>query len=345
MHQGSGFTRREVSQELIFGYQSSIGIFPKTNIREGDPFGFTLGSNQDPNVQAKITAPDGIKNRFQPPHTAIHLMNTVSMNQLSTLRWSFEDDAEAYRRHGFSGIGIYRPKLEDFGVDRAIELLAEFQLEPTSLSWVGGFTGSDGRPYTEAVADGIQAIHDAAELGVESLIVLAGGRNNHIRNHARRTLCDALAEIAPVAEDYGVLLSLEPFHPGCGEEWSFVHDLRSTLEIVEIVGSPQLGMVLDTYHLGLDDEMLHWLPEIIPYLHLVQLGDARHTPLGEMNRCLLGQGTVPIEQILRRLIEYNYSGPFEVELIGEDVETFSYESILEHTRCFLEQTVGSVGQS
>ena len=295
--------------------------------------------------EAKSVTLARLHNCFLPPHTAIESMNTVSMNQLSTLRWSFEDDAEAYRRHGFSGIGIYRPKLEDFGIDRAIELLAEFQLEPTSLSWAGGFTGSDGRPYTDAVADGLQAIRDAAELGVESLIVLAGGRNHHIRNHARRTLCDALAEIAPAAEDHGILLSIEPFHPGCGEEWSFVNDLKSTLEVIEIVGSPQLGMVLDTYHLGLDEEMLHWLPEMIPYLHLVQLGDARHTPLGEMNRCLLGQGGVPIEHILRRLIEYNYEGPLEVELIGEDVETFSYERILEHTRCFLEQTVGSVGQS
>ena len=106
-------------------------------------------------------------------------MNTVSINQLSTLRWSFEEDAEAYQRHGFSGLGIYRPKLEDFGLDRAIELLAEFQLEPTSLSWIGGFTGSDGRPYTDAIADGMEAICDAEAIGVQTLIVLAGGRNSH----------------------------------------------------------------------------------------------------------------------------------------------------------------------
>lgn len=276
---------------------------------------------------------------------AFDSMNTVSINQLSTLRWSFEEDAEAYYRHGFSGIGIYRPKLEDFGLDRAIELLEEFKLNPTSLSWVGGFTGSDGRRYTDAVSDGLQAIREASQLGVESLVVLAGGRNNHIRNHARRTLCDALTEIMPAAEDHGVKLSIEPFHPGCGDEWSFVSDLRSTLEIIEIVDSPQLGIALDTYHLGLDQEVLAWLPDVIPYLHLVQLGDARHSPLGEMNRCLLGEGAVPLQHILRVLLEYNYSGPLEVELIGEDVETISYEEILEHTRCFLEQTASSASPS
>ena len=75
-------------------------------------------------------------------------MNTLAISQLSTLRWSFEQDAQAYTARGFKGIGIYRPKLEDFGLDRTpSSCLAESSLSVTSLSWVGGFTGSDGRAY------------------------------------------------------------------------------------------------------------------------------------------------------------------------------------------------------
>ena len=269
-------------------------------------------------------------------------MNTVSISQLSTLRWTFEEDAQAYHARGFNGIGVYRPKLEDFGIDRTMELLAEYELAVTSLSWVGGFTGSDGRPFEEAVQDAMAAVEDAATLRAETLVVLAGGRNNHIRNHARRTLCEALAEIAGVAADYGVKLSIEPIHPGCGEEWSFVNDLRSTLDIIEAVASPQLGIALDTYHLGMDEEVVRWLPEIIPHLHLVQLGDARHSPLGEMNRCLLGHGSVPLQVILGTLTDHGYTGPLEVELIGEDVETIPYDHLLDHTRDFIDRTMGPV---
>ena len=229
-------------------------------------------------------------------------------------------------------------------MDRTVELLAEYKLEVTSLSWGGGFTGSDGRAYGDAVADAIDAVYDAANLRAQSLIILAGGRNNHIRNHARRTLCEALAEIASVAEDYGVRLSLEPIHPGCGEEWSFVNDLQSTLDIIETVNSSSLGLVLDTYHLGMDEEVVRWLPDVIPHLHLVQLGDARHSPLGEMNRCLLGQGCVPIQQILQTLADHQYDGPCEVELLGEDIEQLSYDEILDHTKSFIDQIGGPVGQ-
>lgn len=265
-------------------------------------------------------------------------MNTVSINQLTTLRWSFAEDAQGYARRGFQGIGIYRPKLEDFGIDRAVELLEESDLSVTSLSWAGGFTGSDGRSIDEAVADGMAAVQEAAALGAETLILIAGGRNNHIRTHARRTVCDAVRRLAIIAEEFGVRLSLEPIHRGCGSEWSFVNDLRSTLDIIEMVASPQLGLVLDTYHL-MDDQIDEWLVDIAPHLDLVQLGDARHAPLGEMNRCLLGTGEVPLRPLVSRLRECGYDGPWEVELIGEDVEALSYDDLLDHTRRYLDDVL------
>lgn len=268
-------------------------------------------------------------------------MNPVSINQLSTLRWDFSEDAHAYASRGFQGIGIYRPKLEDFGLERAIDLLAELSLSATSLSWGGGFTGSDGRAVDDAITDAMAAVRDAANLQADTLILLAGGRNNHIRNHARRTLCDALRQVAIVAEEFGVRLSLEPFHRGCGNEWSFVNDIESTLEIIETVDNTQLGVALDTYHM-MDEEVTGWLPDILGHVNLVQLGDARHSPVGEMNRCLLGSGCVPLQRILATLDEHGYSGPLEVEVIGEDVESLTYDQLLDHTRDYIGRTLGGV---
>ena len=249
-----------------------------------------------------------------------------------------QQDANAYAARGFSGIGLYRRKLEDFGLERTIDLLAELSLGATSLSWVGGFTGSGELGFDDAVVDAIHAVRDTANLQAGTLIVLAGGQNRHIRNHARNTVCKALKRISAVAEEFGVRLSLEPFHPGCGEEWSFVNDLKTTLEIVEAVDSPSLGIVLDTYHVGMNDDVVGWLPDVIPHIHLVQLGDAKHSPLGEMNRCLLGEGMVPIQSILSMLGEHGYEGALEVELIGEDVECIPYEAMLDHSKAFLDQS-------
>ncbi len=266
----------------------------------------------------------------------------LAVSQISTLRWSLEQDVAGYARHGFAGIGIYRPKLEDYGTERAADLLAEHSFDVTSLSWGGGFTGSDGRGFDDAVIDAMNAVRDAALLRAGTLIILAGGRNNHIRTHAQRTLCKALKKVCAVAEEHGVRLSIEPIHPGCGDEWSFVNDLQSTLDIIERVNSPALGMVLDTYHIGMDDEALQWLGDVAPYLHLVQLGDGRHCPCGEMNRCLLGDGCVPNAEIIPLLQDHGYRGAYEVELIGEDVEAVSYHHLLEHTKHYLDGLLGQL---
>lgn len=248
----------------------------------------------------------------------------------------------AYTARGLHGIGLFRPKVDDIGLERSIELLADHRLQVTSLSWAGGFTGSDGRGFDDAVGDAMVAITEAANLRAETLIVLAGGRNNHIRKHAKRTLCEALARIAAVAEEFDVRLSLEPIHPGCGHEWSFVNDLESTLEVIEKIGSSHLGLVLDTYHVGMNDDVISLLADIEPYLNLLQLGDGRHSPLGEMNRCLLGDGCVPNDEIVSLLLELGYTGPIEAEVLGEDVEPLCYESVLDHTAAFLKSVVRRV---
>lgn len=270
-------------------------------------------------------------------------MNLLAVNQLSTLRWDVHQDAMAYREGGWDGIGLFRPKLDDVGIEETAELLSDMNLSVTSLSWAGGFTGSDGRSYDESLRDAMEAIHQAAVLNAGSLIVIAGGRNNHIRRHARRSLQEALKRLAAVAEEFDVQLSVEPFHAGCGLEWSFVNDLETTLNVVDQIGSSRLGIVLDTYHLGMDDHLLDCLPSIIDRIDLVQLGDGRHSPMGEMNRCLLGDGCIPVDTILQRLIDHGYRGPIEAEVLGEDVEWLDYEVVLQHTRQFLARSLDVVG--
>ncbi|WP_153559162.1 sugar phosphate isomerase/epimerase family protein [Roseimaritima sediminicola] len=267
-------------------------------------------------------------------------MMKLSISQLTTLRWSTEEDVAAYRRHGFSAVGLWRPKLDELGIERTAELLADNDMAVSSLSWAGGFTGSDGRGHEESIEDGIEAVRAAEVLGAETLIVLAGGANNHIHGHAMRLLQQGLQAIFEEARGTGVSVALEPIHPGCGDEWSFVGDIRSTLEVIEALPRADVGLVLDAYHLAMNvnaPEDLDWLEAVVPFLRLVQLGDAKQTPLGEQNRCLLGQGRVPLREIVSVLAAAGYDGYYEIELLGEDVEPLPYDQVLDHTRQYFQE--------
>jgi sugar phosphate isomerase/epimerase len=98
------------------------------------------------------------------------------------------------------------------------------------------------------------------------------------------------------------------------------------------VGNPHVKLVLDTYHLFQDGDDLDGLAELVPYIALVQLGDAKGPPAGEQNRCRLGEGTVPLREIVSGLASAGYDGYYEVELLGEDVETDDYAALLAHSK-------------
>ena len=267
-------------------------------------------------------------------------MARLSVNETTTFRWSFEEDVANYADAGIPAIGIWRQKLSDVGVAEGVRLLRQHDLQPSYLAWAGGFTGSDGRSFRESVEDAKEALQVAAQLQTRILIVYSGARAGHTHNHARRLIKTALEELAPVAAELDVVLAVEPMHPGCAAEWTFLTSADDAIRLLEEVNHPQVKMVFDTYHLGQAPDIVDRMSEIAPHVALVQLGDARQAPQGEQNRCRLGEGTLPLTALLAALSEAGYDGDYDVELLGEEFEAADYQSILEHAKEAFDKLVG-----
>jgi sugar phosphate isomerase/epimerase len=263
------------------------------------------------------------------------------MNETTTFRWSLEEDLRAYAAAGIPAVGIWRQKLSDCGLARAVELLAPSGLAVSSLFWAGGFTGSEGRSYRESIEDGAEALRAAATLKAGCLVAYSGTRAGHTSNHARRLVQGALLELAPLAEELGVTLAIEPMHPGCAAECTFLTSLDETLALLAAVGHPRVKMVFDTYHLGHDPAVVERIARIAPQVALVQLGDARQPPRGEQSRCLLGQGVIPLRPIVAAFQAAGYDGYFDVELLGEEFEAADYSSLLVHARQAFAELTGA----
>jgi len=259
-------------------------------------------------------------------------MMKLSMNETTTFRWSFEEDVKAYSAAGIPAIGVWRQKVSDCGQAKAIQIVSQHGLEVSHLFWAGGFTGSDGRSYRESIDDALEAVQMAAALKTKCLVVYTGSRAGHTYNHARRLVKDALVELADRAGPLGVVLAVEPMHPGCAGQWTFLTGVDEVLVLLSAVGSPQVKMVFDTYHLGQDPTTIDRIGELAPHIALVQLGDAKSPPTGEQNRCRLGEGTVPLRKITSALQAAGYDGYLDVELLGEEFEMCDYGSLLEHAK-------------
>jgi len=255
-------------------------------------------------------------------------MAGISINELTTYRWTFEEDVQHYVQAGAAAVAVWRHKLAEFGEDRGRELLADCGLSVAGLMWAGGFTGSDGRSYRESVEDACEAIRRAADLQANCLIVSSGARAGHTHNHARSLLRSALSTLLPVAEQADVTLALEPMHPASAGQWTFLTDWDETIQWCRDFDSKNLKIVLDTYHFGQNIDLLDRLDTFVDQLAMVHLGDTRQAPDADRDRCRLGTGVVPLKRWIDALIQAGYDGYFDVKLMGQEIETLDYDQLL-----------------
>lgn len=259
-------------------------------------------------------------------------MTLLSMNEITTFRWSLEEDVENYQEAGYSGIGVWRYKVADGDEDQAIDLLNASGLKVTQLSWAGGFTGSDGRSADESIVDALEALRLAAALQAGCLVVYAGGRNNHTFRHAGRLLRSAIDELLPLAEAAEVPLAIEPMHSACAKDWTFLTDLPSVMALVEEYNNPYLKMAFDTYHFPIHGLQRDVLARIAPHIGIVHLGDRRQSPTADQERCPLGQGRLPLRDVISSLQDAGYTGAYDVKLLGTELEAYDYWTILEQSQ-------------
>ncbi len=268
-------------------------------------------------------------------------MARLSINEMTTYRWSFDQDVAEYRAAEIPAIGVWRQKLSDYGEDKGIELLADANLSVSNLLWAGGFTGSDGRSFRESIADAIDAVRLAAALKARSLVVYSGGRAGHTHNHARRLVLEALREVAPVAERAGVILAIEPMNTSCAAEWTFLTTLTDALAMMDAVGSSHVQLAFDVYHFGADRASLAQLERFAGRIAIVHLADG-HTAIDqEQNRARLGCGTIPLAEVISALTSVGYDGDYDVELMGPEIEATDYRELLRHSKAAFEGLVGA----
>jgi sugar phosphate isomerase/epimerase len=259
-------------------------------------------------------------------------MLELSMNQVTTLRWSLEEDVENYCRAGYRSIGVWRHKLTEFEEEQAVDVLAASGLTVSNLACAGGFTGLGGASFREGVDDTIAALRLAAKLQAGCLLVHPGGRNNHTSRHALRLLRAALDELLPIAEHYEVPLALEPMHVACAASWTFLTDFDCVLELVREYSTPYLKLACDTYHFPWGDAGRDVLGEMVEHIGVVYLADRREPPSIDHERCPLGRGRLPLTDILATLFEAGYHGAFDVRLMGPEIEQRDYMALLHQSQ-------------
>ncbi|MFO1022706.1 MAG: sugar phosphate isomerase/epimerase family protein [Planctomycetales bacterium] len=259
------------------------------------------------------------------------------VHQTTTLRWSFKEDLLAFRDMGIGQVGVWRQKLDDVGLEKARELLRETGIKAGSLSWAGGFTGTLGLSFDEAVADVKSALRMAHALEASSLVVMTGGKGKLTPNHVRKVALEGLNKAGELAEILGVDLLVQPMHSRFNLDWSFLSDMEKCLDLMERLNHPSVGIALDIFALGHHPRFLDLLPQLMPFIRLVFLSDSGRKPRTDYDRRPLGQGTLPIMETVAILEASGYQGRYEVQLMSEKSWGEDYQILLQEARRYMTQ--------
>jgi sugar phosphate isomerase/epimerase len=216
--------------------------------------------------------------------------------------------ADAAKAAGWDYVEPPAKELLD-GVERRWPARAVNVLVPPSLKITG--------PHVDpaALRDRLRRVAERARaIGVEILVFGSGGARNVPDGFDRATADEQIIDFARMAADVakgnGVLVAIEPLNRG---ECNIVHTLAEAAAIARRIDHPNLRVLLDSYHLWLENEPLENVAaamDLIAHVHVADK-DGRVAP-GE-------SGTSDYRSLFRILKSGGYDSRMSVEASRFDI--------------------------
>ena len=101
-------------------------------------------------------------------------MPKLSISEVTTHDWTFEEDVRNYVAAGIEGIGVWRDKIDAYGTEPGVQLLAGSPLRVANLVDAGYFLHKTRSQTRRAVEDVIEAIELAQRLKTDCLLIVTG---------------------------------------------------------------------------------------------------------------------------------------------------------------------------
>ncbi len=148
-------------------------------------------------------------------------------------------------------------------------------------------------------------LHLAAQFGAAVIIGLVRGRISGDRAATDQRFRESLQALLPIAEREKVAILFEPINR---YETDYLPTVEEVLQVIQPLGSPQLGVLADTFHMNIEEASIDdSLRRAGPRLHHVHVADS--------NRWAPGWGHLNFSRILSVLQQMGYRGYLSAEIL------------------------------
>ena len=215
---------------------------------------------------------------------------------------------------GFDGaeLAIRNPK--DLKVDDVINIIKENNLEVPAIG-TGQAYGEEGLSFSdpseivrkiavERIKDQIIfASHFDAQVIIGLIRGIIGESVN--KTEVEEWTIDCLRRCTEFAKEHNIRLTLEPVNR---YESNFINTLNEGIEFIKRVGSSNLGLLADTFHMNIE--------EVSIYDSIIQAKDyITHVHFADSNRWAPGCGHLDFAKIVQTLKKIGYQGYVSAEIL------------------------------
>src|SRR5579883_1450982 len=121
----------------------------------------------------------------------------LSLNQITTQRWSVREAVDGCVRAGIPYIGLWREKVAEAGLWESARMVRDTGLRVSSLCRGGWFCAATAAERQARLDDNRRAIEEAAILGTDVLVLVCGPAADRDIGAARAYIEEAIARLLP----------------------------------------------------------------------------------------------------------------------------------------------------
>lgn len=250
----------------------------------------------------------------------------LSMNLIST-KLDIEHAVRAYHKAGYGGIGLWYDNICEYGVDRLVELLQQVPIKVTHVIYAGPFNQTSEKDYLAARKSDREKLHVAARLGADSVLAMTGPINGLGQNEAFRQLTRSLRDLVETAQECGVAIGLEPLNY-IEREDSFLFTLTDAMDIIEEIDHPSLGVFIDVFHIWQEPYLMKTMQRTKGKIVGCHINDLRHENRTYCDRVLMGDGCIPIRNILEEVKRQGWDNWYDIEIFSDELWQMDSEAFL-----------------
>ena len=252
----------------------------------------------------------------------------LTFNGLMTHGLTLDQDVELAQRLGMDGLTVPVAKLEPFGVEKGLKLLADSGLPVAAATGAGMFSLDDRAKWPNGIERSKRVTDLAGRMGAECMPLLAGSGGKLSYEEAEEEFLALLDQFLPTVRDNGTRLALEP-NTCLRYDLGFCHTLHDALDLAERVDSPQFGVLFEMNNAWYERHLYDNIARRFDRIFLVQIDDQPANDFCTPSRVALGDGVIPCDRILRAFEAAGYDGFYDIEVVGPALaEEQGHEAII-----------------